>query len=162
MLRFLALRDLGNNFASRIVIRRHHRLVRHGIYSLVRHPLHLGLLCEIFGMALLSGKVWLFSIWLIMIPIVVRRNNSEDEVLRVVFGERARVYQAAVPAMNIVGSVLKSYIHKIGSDCSPSNEDFSVSESHADPPIDATVHSELRRERPHHTDFELKEKARHT
>lgn len=58
ILRIWALRSLGQFYDSGIAIQVDHQLVRAGPYQVLRHPLHLGTLWKITGLALLC-PIWL-------------------------------------------------------------------------------------------------------
>jgi protein-S-isoprenylcysteine O-methyltransferase Ste14 len=42
LVRLLALRDLGRQYSAFITVQPEHRLIQHGIYSVIRHPFYLG------------------------------------------------------------------------------------------------------------------------
>ena len=101
LVRLLALRELGRFYSGGIEIQQGHELVRTGIYSLIRHPLHLGLGVELLGMIVISHQLYLSALWLGLLVVVFDRNRKEDAILRVEL-EEATVYQEQVPGMNIV------------------------------------------------------------
>lgn len=104
-LRWWALTDLGDNFTASIVIKDNGKLVTHGIYARIRHPLHLALLMECFGMFVVSGYVWLLPLWAGLLGVVGRRTVIEDRVLLQAYGNPAGEYQRKVPAMNLVAGL---------------------------------------------------------
>ncbi len=57
-LRIWALRELGQFYDPGIVIKTDHRMIHTGPYRILRHPLHLGTLLQITGLAGFS-PIWL-------------------------------------------------------------------------------------------------------
>jgi hypothetical protein len=75
-------------------------LIQAGIYSVVRHPLHLGLIIQIVGLTLLGPLLVLIPLTIALTAVLIRRNRIEDEVLLKVFGAEAAEYQKRVVSMN--------------------------------------------------------------
>ena len=65
-IRWMAILTLGRFFSTSVAIQQDHRLVRTGLFRLVRHPSYSGLLLLFLGMALSFGN-WL-SFAVIVIP----------------------------------------------------------------------------------------------
>jgi protein-S-isoprenylcysteine O-methyltransferase Ste14 len=107
--RLLALRDLNVFYSAKIVVYNSQDLITTGAYSLVRHPLYVALLLELLGMVIISGRAIFGGIWLLFVAYVLHRNKMEDRVLRDFFGEKAIHYQANVPSMNILSSLLNRF-----------------------------------------------------
>ncbi len=87
-------RSLGSNITDTVVIRREHRLVTHGPYRWIRHPLYTfgGLL---FLCLSLVSAIWLIP--LLAIPtfaILIRRISIEEQALQERFGEEYVLYAA--------------------------------------------------------------------
>jgi protein-S-isoprenylcysteine O-methyltransferase Ste14 len=105
MVRISALRSLGEFFSYEIRIAEDHKLINTGVYSLVRHPLHLAFLGEVLGMAIISRSYFALIVTIALALIITRRNRIEDEVLRSKFGEEFDTYAEKVPAMNIIKGI---------------------------------------------------------
>lgn len=101
-IRLVGLRTLGRFYSSHIVIQPGHKLVRHGIYGVIRHPLLVGLILELLGMTVLSQRIWIWPAWTTSLIVLLWWQQREDALLRKVFGRSAERYQAEVPAMNLV------------------------------------------------------------
>ena len=75
------------------------RLATTGVYSVVRHPLHLGSLVVLLALAL-SAKVW----WAVLLTLAVggffysRRVTDEDAFLAARYGSAFEAWRAATPA----------------------------------------------------------------
>ena len=73
-----------NKFASsavRIQEDREHRVVEHGPYAIVRHPMYLGVLLTAIGSGPAVGSWWAGLAILPVIPIFIRRTRLEDRLL---------------------------------------------------------------------------------
>jgi protein-S-isoprenylcysteine O-methyltransferase Ste14 len=96
-IRFLAIQTLGEFFESEVKVRREQPVVRHGIYSVLRHPSECGTLLATLGAALFFANWATFSLWLIcIVPLVIYRVQREDRCLTKAFG---------APYQNYVNSV---------------------------------------------------------
>jgi protein-S-isoprenylcysteine O-methyltransferase Ste14 len=74
-----------------------HRLITHGPFALVRHPLYLGLQVAASG-ALLLYRTWTFVFVTVNFLGLVVRARREEEALAAEFGEQWRVYAGRVSA----------------------------------------------------------------
>ena len=99
LLRFAALYQLGDNFSYQLRIARDHRLVTHGIYSRIRHPLHLAFFTEVLGMALISFELIPLIAAGVLIFVIIHRNREEDLALETRFGEQFRQYKNSTSSM---------------------------------------------------------------
>jgi protein-S-isoprenylcysteine O-methyltransferase Ste14 len=116
VIRIVALYSLKRVYAGDVVIWNRHELVVTGIYAIVRHPLHLGMLIEVFGILLATGSIAVGVGVVLLTILVLHRNRIEDRCLVEVFGAAATRYQGNVPAMNIVhGTIVAIGLHVVGS-----------------------------------------------
>lgn len=72
-------------------------LITSGPFSIVRHPMYLGLNLAALG-SLLLYRTWATTALVVMTPVLVVRARREDALLERVFGDRWRRYAARVPA----------------------------------------------------------------
>lgn len=88
-----ALKALGKQYSGYITIQDEHRLVQHGIYGVIRHPIYLRALMVSVGLPLV------FRSWLVvaLIPLIVLfiapRIRSEERLLAEEFGEEFEAYR---------------------------------------------------------------------
>ena len=83
--------QLGASFAVSAQAR---NLVTRGLYSKIRNPIYVFGSLVIAGMILVIGKpVWLL-IFVLIIPLQIRRARKESSVLESAFGEEYRKYRA--------------------------------------------------------------------
>jgi len=96
---------LEANFASNIVIFKNHRLVTSGIYSFIRHPLHLGIILELLGMSIIAANIIILTMFVFICIIIIYRNRREDKALVQIFGDEARSYIKSVYSLNILYAI---------------------------------------------------------
>ncbi len=84
---FVSLGTLKRNYASTLVVRRDHRLITHGIYRFVRHPLYLGVILITIGVPTYAYSLRGLLIMLLLIPIFLNRIRMEEKLLTEEFGE---------------------------------------------------------------------------
>ena len=91
---------LGKNWSFEARMRDDHQLIRTGTYARVRHPIYLGMLLFLFGLAAAMGH-WVqllvalpFFLWGTSI-----RTKLEDQLLESQFGQEFRDYAKGTPAL---------------------------------------------------------------
>lgn len=83
--------------SSAVQLHANHRLIQHGPFSLVRHPIYLSYWLMLFGL-LIIYRTWmpLFALIMMMISLS-KRARREDQVLAATFGEDWNQYARRVP-----------------------------------------------------------------
>jgi protein-S-isoprenylcysteine O-methyltransferase Ste14 len=93
-------RALGANWSIVARTRSDHQLIRSGPYSLIRHPIYLGLLLFLLSLAVALGH---FAQLIVAIPIYLAgtliRTRIEDRLLETKFGDEFRDYARTTPAI---------------------------------------------------------------
>ena len=88
----LSIIHLGKSLT---VLPRADRLVTHGVYRYLRHPIYIGLTMTILGLIVASGSlfglVFLFSV---VIPLNIARARMEERALLKKFGGEYKAYQS--------------------------------------------------------------------
>ncbi|MEL6841825.1 MAG: isoprenylcysteine carboxylmethyltransferase family protein [Bacteroidota bacterium] len=94
LLRWWAVRHLGQAFTVQLQVRSAQRLISDGPFRLVRHPSYSGLLLYYLGLGLVMGNP-LSLLILVILPAwaVLNRVSLEEKLLQEHFGEAYRVYQ---------------------------------------------------------------------
>jgi protein-S-isoprenylcysteine O-methyltransferase Ste14 len=82
--------QLGNSFS---VTPQAKKLVTHGIYSKLRHPVYVFSALFIFGISLYINMPLLLLLFVILIPIQVARARAEEKVLEEKFGAEYADYK---------------------------------------------------------------------
>lgn len=86
-------RTLGSYWSIRIEIKKEHRLVTHGPYRLVRHPLYTALFLGYLG-TLLALQSWTLTAWFpVFIFSYVLFAKEEENIMEHGFGETYRAYR---------------------------------------------------------------------
>jgi len=95
-----AMWSLGRSYGIRLDIFDGHSLKTDGPYSVVRHPMYLGIVLFQLGASLaLQSPLLLAATALYVAPFTAIRIGSEEKVLREAFGERYLRYAERVPAL---------------------------------------------------------------
>jgi protein-S-isoprenylcysteine O-methyltransferase Ste14 len=81
IVRLLALKALGKQFSAYVTLQPDHRLVQHGIYAIIRHPLYLSLLLLPTGVALVFASYLALPILLLAAAFVFDRIRKEERLL---------------------------------------------------------------------------------
>lgn len=97
LLQATAFRALHGLYTSRLGIQAGHRLVTRGAYRLVRHPGYLSNLLCLIGIGLSLSSLAGLGLALFVVPLIVRRIQSEEAMLAAAFGEEYERYRQRVP-----------------------------------------------------------------
>ena len=89
----IAAFTLGRFYSASLVTRVDHRLIRHGLYRFVRHPLYFGVLIAIFGIPVFAPSFYGFLVMSALIPIFLIRIRMEERLLTEEFGDEYRKYR---------------------------------------------------------------------
>lgn len=93
IIRWIAIRTLGEYFTVDVSIQEGQEIIDRGMYKLIRHPAYAGMLLSFLGLGLAIGN-WL-SIIIIFFPtffMFIHRMNLEEEILCEEFGDDYRDY----------------------------------------------------------------------
>jgi protein-S-isoprenylcysteine O-methyltransferase Ste14 len=82
---------LGSSFTRKAEAR---DLVTSGIYARIQNPIYVFGGLTIAGLILYLGRPWLLLIFLVLVPIQIRRIRCERKVLAEAFGERYLTYRS--------------------------------------------------------------------
>ena len=93
-------RALGKNWSVVARTRGDHELVRHGPYAYIRHPIYLGMLMFLLGLAVAVGHLvqLVVAVPVFLIGTVIR-TRIEDRLLEERFGPAFRDYASSTPAL---------------------------------------------------------------
>lgn len=85
--------DLGINWSPTLEIRKEHRLVTHGVYCRIRHPMYAAILTWSVAQALLLNN-WFagFSALVTFLPLYFVRLPREEQMMRDRFGAEYEAY----------------------------------------------------------------------
>ena len=88
------LYGVSSTFGARL--RADHRLITHGPFAHVRHPMYLGIETASFG-GLLLYRTWTLVFLTVAFLGLMMRARREDELLRLEFGARWEAYRQQIP-----------------------------------------------------------------
>ena len=89
----VAVRTLGRFYASTLVTREGHRLISHGIYRYMRHPIYFGVIMMCFGAPVYAPSLYGFFVMSALIPLFLIRIRIEEAMLIEEFGDAYRSYK---------------------------------------------------------------------
>jgi len=91
---------LGKNWSFEARMRTDHQLIRNGPYARIRHPIYLGMLLFLLGLAAALGH-WLQLVVALPLFLVGTsiRTRLEDQLLDAQFGQEFRDYAQSTPAL---------------------------------------------------------------
>jgi protein-S-isoprenylcysteine O-methyltransferase Ste14 len=112
-IRMSCYNTLGRLFTFELSIRKDHKLITTGPYSIVRHPSYAGLIFNLVGIAVcytgkgswlkectLNGQLFQALAWIWMfygILCIFLRMRNEDDMLKKEFGKDWKAWRKAVP-----------------------------------------------------------------
>jgi protein-S-isoprenylcysteine O-methyltransferase Ste14 len=91
-LRAWATRTLERYFSPDVRILPEHKLITHGIYKYVRHPIYLGTLLAYFSVPLLFHSLYGFFVMIFKISLTIYRIKIEEQALLEKFGDEYTNY----------------------------------------------------------------------
>lgn len=123
-LRLICYRHLGRHFTFELALRKDHKLITTGPYTVVRHPAYTGSVMALSGIALIQlapGSFWAegLQLWstlggmavafawlaiLLIMPLgIIARTSAEDDVLRDTFQEQWAEWARKTPYKLVPG-----------------------------------------------------------
>ena len=90
---FPAAVTLGRSYSSTLIIRKDHKLVQHGIYKYIRHPIYFGTILVFLGLPLILASLYGFFTMVLVIPLFLNRIKNEEKLLIEEFGEEYERYK---------------------------------------------------------------------
>lgn len=91
-LRLVGKRTLGKYYSYGLRTLPDQRLVRHGIYRHIRHPITLAAMLYNIGIPLFFSSIYGFVLMLALIPLFLYRIKIEEKMLIEKFGDEYREY----------------------------------------------------------------------
>ena len=91
--RIAALKTLDRQFSAYVTLQPDHRLVQHGIYARIRHPLYLSLLLIPTGVALVFASLLALPILVLSAAFVFDRMRKEERLLAAHFASEFEDYR---------------------------------------------------------------------
>jgi protein-S-isoprenylcysteine O-methyltransferase Ste14 len=92
-LNYGTLRAIGDNISPTQATRQGHRLVTHGPYRWIRHPLYAGGSILVISLALLTSMWWIAAAFIVPLTVLLVRTRGEENNRIAEFGDEYRAYQ---------------------------------------------------------------------
>ena len=92
VIRLIGKRTLGKYYSYGLRTLPNHKLIKHGIYRYVRHPISLAAIIYSIGIPLFLSSLYGFFIMLGLIPLIPYRIGIEEKMLIEKFGDEYREY----------------------------------------------------------------------
>ena len=90
---FPAAVTLRRFYSSTLVIRKDHKLIQHGIYKYVRHPIYFGTILVFLGIPLILTSLYGLATMALVIPLFLNRIRMEEKLLIEEFGAEYERYR---------------------------------------------------------------------
>lgn len=90
---FPAAVTMGRSYSSTLVIRKDHKLIQHGIYKYVRHPIYFGTILVFLGIPLILTSLYGLATMALVIPLFLNRIRMEEKLLIEEFGAEYERYR---------------------------------------------------------------------
>lgn len=91
----IAAATLRRSYSATLIIREDHRLITHGIYRLVRHPIYLGAIMVCIGVPVYVSSLYGIVPMSLLIPLFLHRIKVEERMLADEYGDAYRGYRKA-------------------------------------------------------------------
>ena len=90
---------LGRNWSANIAFKKGHKLIKHGPYSIVRHPIYSGLIFMAIGTAINIGQVFAFVLLAVYFVGFNGKCRLEEELMLKHFSKEYNIYKKRVKAI---------------------------------------------------------------
>jgi len=105
----MGLFSLNNQYSEELIRYEAGFLVTDGIYSIVRHPMRIGLFIELLGIVILTGMSLLLLPLIGVFALQYVRTKDEELMLKEFFGKAATEYISNVPKFNLVYGLYRAF-----------------------------------------------------
>jgi protein-S-isoprenylcysteine O-methyltransferase Ste14 len=99
MLAYLANKAITRNWSPSIEKTEEQRLVKSGVYAIVRHPLYLSGLLILIGTNIYFGSTWAWLGTILILMVTLYRIPKEERQLEIKFGQEYVVYKQQTKAI---------------------------------------------------------------
>ncbi|MDO8140207.1 MAG: methyltransferase [Candidatus Brocadiales bacterium] len=103
--------NLNDNYHENLVIYENFTLIKTGIFSVVRHPIRLGICLETLALVIFINSIYVIPLLLLFYYLNYKRTFTEEQFLIKIFKDEAKLYCQKVPQFNIVkGMIIKGLL----------------------------------------------------
>jgi protein-S-isoprenylcysteine O-methyltransferase Ste14 len=90
---------LGKNWSAHVTLKKGHKLIKHGPYAVVRHPIYSGMIIMSVGTAINIGRVYAFVLLAAMLVGFIAKFRLEEELMLKHFTKEYKLYKKRVKAL---------------------------------------------------------------
>ncbi len=94
IIRLAAVRTLGKQFSGYVTLQENHQLVQTGLYRHIRHPMYLGVVILMPGVALVFRSWLVIPVSILTLVFVLLRMGQEERLLAEHFGSEFESYRS--------------------------------------------------------------------
>jgi protein-S-isoprenylcysteine O-methyltransferase Ste14 len=94
-IRVSAAVTLNKSYSPTLEVRDDHRLVKHGVYKYIRHPIYTGVFVGVLATPVYTSSLLGFLIALMTVPLFTYRMGVEEKMLTDEYGDEYREYMKA-------------------------------------------------------------------
>ncbi len=84
---------IDRSYSPTLEVRDDHRLVKHGPYKYIRHPIYTGTIIAVIAILIFTSSIVGFVLSLLSIPLLEHRIKNEEMMLIEEYGDEYREYQ---------------------------------------------------------------------
>lgn len=84
---------IDRSYSPTLEVRDDHRLVKHGPYKYIRHPIYTGTIIAVIAIPIFTSSIVGFVLALLSIPLFEHRIKNEEMMLIEEYGDEYREYQ---------------------------------------------------------------------
>lgn len=95
----VARKTLADNWSSNVDIKKNHKLITKGVYSVVRHPIYTGIIAMGIGSVMVDPTIPDILFFLIMIGYLNFKKNTEEKLLSKHFSKDYASYKKKTKAL---------------------------------------------------------------
>ncbi len=92
ILDIIARLTLGRFYSENAQVRQDQKLITHGVYRFIRHPIYLGTLLFSFSAPLILRSLLGLLVMMMLLPMIIIRIRLEEKVLAEKFGREYELY----------------------------------------------------------------------
>lgn len=105
----MGLFSLNNQYSEELIRYEGGTFVTSGIYSIVRHPMRIGLFIELLGIVILTGTSLLLLPLIVVFALQYIRTKDEELMLKKFFGTAVTEYISTVPKFNFACGLYRTF-----------------------------------------------------
>ena len=98
---------LGRNYNEDLAIYENSKLIKKGVFGIIRHPIRLGVCLEVLSFTVFINSIYILPLQLMYLYLNYKRTIKEEEFLMTAFDGEAKEYFTEVPRFNLIKGFLR-------------------------------------------------------